>query len=96
MDVSEEVQGSETIQLPMSDHDLLEAVTKFIRFGSSSLDPKDLEAAQDELASRLAQAESIGFTKRDVVLAVLDSVFSQGRPCGCPLCRERCLGCRYS
>ena len=79
----------------MSDHDLLEAATQFIRFGPHSLVPEVLEAAQEEMASRLAQAEPMGLTKRDVVLAVLDPVFSQGGHCGCAVCRERCLVCRY-
>ena len=79
----------------MSTQDLQVAAARFIYLGSSGLAPEVLAEAQAEVTQRMAQGESLGLTEREVVLSLLHSVCDRTRHCGCPSCRERCLGCRF-
>ena len=88
--------GAGPAKTQVSDDDLMEAAAIYMLMGSSALVPEVLASVQDEFTQRLAQAESMGLTEREVVSAVFHPLFSRAKGhCGCAVCRRRCLVCYY-
>ena len=79
----------------MNDNDLRAVAERFIYVGGEVIEPDALVEAQREMAQRLAQASALGITERQVVVGLLEPLFSGNTHCGCSSYRERCVVCRY-
>ena len=91
-------RASETAPVAMtfSSRDLEEAAAHYIHSGSSALPEAILGAVQAEIARRMAQAESQGLTRRDVVKSLLEPVLQRQGHCRCARCQRHCAVCRSS
>lgn len=76
--------------------DLQLAAAIYILWGKEALPQDVLAAVQIEIARRLEKAESLGLTRREVVLAFLRPLFCAEGHCRCPSCQQRCVVCKYS
>ena len=77
---------------PVATREIRAAAAQYLGAGHDALDPEVLEEAREEVRRRIVEAESWGFTPRDVVGSLFRTLSGKSH-CGCPSCQVRCPVC---